>query len=411
MASKWLCKVLGQQVGPVSFREMAEMVRSGTLKEDDPVRREGASQWTRAGEVIGLFRAAAKEPAQARPESKAEPKPVQASGKTKQAEPPSAKPRRIGRGRVLLASGLVLALLLLVVGVSTWRRTRTPTFPEPVAGRPRPVGGTDWESILGPSPKVPSIPGLEVGVPELVPGLEGMDICFGATLTADLRTIVFSGRADPKKRYDLYLATRDEVSRPFGEPELIKSCVSRGDEAYPTLSPDGLELLFRRFHALWHSTRQTTSSRFQKPVRWSAPELDPEVKHLDRPRLVDPLHLLFTAIDVPSGTRSLWMAERATTKTEFKAARELPGPTLAHAVFTERGLHAYLGTSRGLTVMVRQAATEQFGPRIPIADDKSGGPVESMIWIAPQEDVIFYMSSGPGKEHGSERQLYMLRFS
>ena len=92
MASKWLCKVLGQQVGPVSFREMAEMVRSGTLKEDDPVRREGASQWTRAGEVIGLFRAAAKEPAQTRPQAKAEPKPVQPSGKTKQTEPPSTEP-------------------------------------------------------------------------------------------------------------------------------------------------------------------------------------------------------------------------------------------------------------------------------------------------------------------------------
>ncbi len=410
MASKWFCKVLGQEMGPVSFREMAEMVRSGTLKEDDPVRREGASEWTRAGEVIGLFRAAAKEPAQARPEAKAEPKPVQASGKTNQAEAPSTEPRRIGRGRVLLAGGLALALVILVIGVSTWRRTRTPRFPEPVAGRPRPVGGTDWESILGPRPEVPSVPGLEVGGPQLVPGLEDMDMSFGATLTADLLTIVFSGRVDPEKRYDLYLATRDDVSQPFGEPELIESCVTRGDEAYPTLSPDGLELMFRRFHALWHSTRETTSSPFQKPVRWSAPGLDPEVKRLDRPRLAGPLHLAFTVIDVPTGTRSAWMAERATTKSEFEAARELPDNRLVYAVFTEGGLHAYLGLSTGLTVMVREAATEQFGPRIPIADRTSGGPIDSMIWIAPQEDAIFYMSPGPGKERGSERQLYMLRF-
>ena len=61
--------------------------------------------------------------------------------------------------------------------------------------------------------------------------------------------------------------------------------------------------------------------------------------------------------------------------------------------------------------MVRRAVNEQFGPRIPIADHKSGGPIDSMIRIAPQEDVIFYMSPGPGKERGSERQLYMLRFS
>jgi hypothetical protein len=33
-----------------------------------------------------------------------------------------------------------------------------------------------------------------------------------------------------------------------------------------------------------------------------------------------------------------------------------------------------------------------------------------MIWIAPQEDVIFYLSSGPGEEVGSRRRLHMLRF-
>jgi hypothetical protein len=233
---------------------------------------------------------------------------------------------------------------------------------------------------------------------------------FGTSLTADLLSIVLSGRADPDRRYDLYLATRDDVSRPFGEPELIESCVSQWDEAYPTLSPDGLELLFRRSHALWRSTRETTSSPFREPVRLSLGELDPEVKRLDRPRLVDPLCLLFTVIDVPSGTRSLWMAERATSRSEFGAARELPDPRLAHAVFTERGLHAYLGTSRGLTVMVRRAVTEEFGPRELIADHRSGGPIESMIWIAPQEDVIFYLSSGPGEEVGSRRRLHMLRF-
>ena len=131
MASRWFCKVLGQQVGPVSFREMAEMVRSGTLKEDDPVRREAASEWTPARKVIGLFRAAAKEAAQATPEAKAAPKRAQAPGKPKRAEPPPRETRPIGRRRVLLAGGLVVALVLLVAGVSAWRASRRERFPEP----------------------------------------------------------------------------------------------------------------------------------------------------------------------------------------------------------------------------------------------------------------------------------------
>ena len=131
MASQWFCNVLGQQIGPVSFREMAGMVRARTLKEDDPVRREGTSQWIRAREVIGLFRAAAKEPAQARPETKAEPPPVEIPGKPKQAERPPAKPPRLGRRRALLAGGLVVGLVLLVAGVTAWRASRRERFPEP----------------------------------------------------------------------------------------------------------------------------------------------------------------------------------------------------------------------------------------------------------------------------------------
>jgi hypothetical protein len=85
MASQWSCKLLGQEVGPVSFREMAEMVRAGTLKEDDPVRRQGTSEWTRAREVIGLFRVAAKEPPAATPKPQAEPQRAEAPGKPKPA--------------------------------------------------------------------------------------------------------------------------------------------------------------------------------------------------------------------------------------------------------------------------------------------------------------------------------------
>ena len=62
MASQWFCKILGREVGPLSFQELAGMLRSRTLTEEDPVRREGAHEWTPAREVIGLLRAAVKRP-------------------------------------------------------------------------------------------------------------------------------------------------------------------------------------------------------------------------------------------------------------------------------------------------------------------------------------------------------------
>ena len=89
MASQWFCRVLGQVVGPVSFRDLREMVRAGTLSEDDPVRRKESSRWAPAREVVGLFRAAEKPPAEVMPpERETEPEPTQApSGSDDAARP------------------------------------------------------------------------------------------------------------------------------------------------------------------------------------------------------------------------------------------------------------------------------------------------------------------------------------
>ena len=168
MASQWFCKVLGQELGPVSFREMAEMARAGTLKEDDPVRREGTSQWTRAGEVIGLFRAAAKERPQAPPQAKAEPQPAQAPSQTKEAQPPPTGPQRIGLRQVFLAGGLVVGLLLLVVAVSAWRANRRERFPEPSQAPPPVVQPDLLGSLVANRSSTASSPVPDGPVPEPV---------------------------------------------------------------------------------------------------------------------------------------------------------------------------------------------------------------------------------------------------
>ena len=140
MASQWFCKVLGQEVGPVSFPNMAEMVRSGTLKEDDRVRRKGSQDWIPAREVIGLFRAAKAQAAQAAPAA-GKTKGVSAPGKTEEPAQPPARPPRIAKRQVLLGIGLVVAMLLVVGLVTAWRSSTSARFPEPQTGKPRPADG------------------------------------------------------------------------------------------------------------------------------------------------------------------------------------------------------------------------------------------------------------------------------
>ena len=151
MASQWFCRVLGQQVGPVSFKELAEMFRAGTLKETDPVRREGATKWTRAREVIGLSRAAATEPAKKKPEAQAES--GEAPAPSEHAERPSGEPPRIGRRQLLLGAGLVVGLVLLVAGVSAWRNGARARFPEPRHLPPRPAGQDALAPLVAKRPR------------------------------------------------------------------------------------------------------------------------------------------------------------------------------------------------------------------------------------------------------------------
>ncbi len=206
MPSRWFCKVLGQEVGPVSFPEMAEMVRSGTLKEGDPVRREGASDWIRAREVIGLFRAAARKPAAAAPEAEAEPKPAQPAGKTKEAEPPPAEPPRIGRRQLLLAGGLVLGLLLLVVGVSAWRASRRERFPEPYQGPREPVKQDVLAPLAADRSTASSVAVPKEPVPQPVDGETGN---WKERFTQDFRedfetqSLDFVGGSPPEQYYSL----------------------------------------------------------------------------------------------------------------------------------------------------------------------------------------------------------------
>ena len=424
MASQWFCKVLGQEMGPLSFQDLAEMLRAGTLTESDPVRRKESSQWTPARDIIGLLRAAKIEADETvPPDSESPPELAPPPCEPTKPKPASRKVfiPRPGRRGLLWMGGVGVVALVAVLAVWTWRARQSRRFPEPRLGKPRTITETQLASLLPPRPKVPSVPGLKKQKPKLVPGLEHMDPAFSPTLTGDLRTIAFghmgywTDKEDWRNGYDLFTATRADVSRPFGELQRIQSTSSRDLEAYPTLSPDGRELVFVRsdkLPRLFCTARDSTSSPFGEVEPWTVSKLEPtKTQRVQRPQFVSDLSVAFFLVSTDGQDRSIWTVERSAPRGKFEAPRQFPISNLWPSYFImEGGLRAYFGSPKGIFIVARSSKDEPFGEGVPLINADVAGPIEGTIWVAPQEDVIFYCSPGPGEKPGSARRLWMIRF-
>ncbi len=63
MPSNWYLKTTGEDVGPITFVDLVELVRSQQISEVDLVRPDWKTEWQRADSVVGLWRAARMTPA------------------------------------------------------------------------------------------------------------------------------------------------------------------------------------------------------------------------------------------------------------------------------------------------------------------------------------------------------------
>jgi hypothetical protein len=316
------------------------------------------------------------------------------------------------RWRMVLAAG---TLALLAIGLWVWQRC-APALP---AGHPIPPISRAEQEVLEVAARrnnAPTIPGLEKGTPQLVPGLEEIEIPYGATLTEDLCTIVFSKPPAPRAGHILYIATRANVSSPFDAPQVIAGCVSVRSNYKPALSPDGLDLIFLERHddpRLLHARRWSKSDPFERPVPWSVPEIRQMGDPLFMVRFVDPLRVLLSTNRPGShGRFGFYLCERADVMSAFGPPKELmlTGNADGRLLLRPDLLVSYVGRDDGLYVHTRKSRERPFGEGACLVDATKSGPVTGPVWIDPGEDVAIYSSVGLGKDAEEPRHLWMIRF-
>ena len=261
-------------------------------------------------------------------------------------------------------------------------------------------GGPDAAIDAGPR----CDPALPFGAPVLVGGINSDQDDAVARLSADELEVTFSRLSGGV--WDLWRATRASVDEPFGAPALLTTVNSIRSDVWPTISPDGLVLMFdadrttpNTFH-IWRSTRASTSEPF------GPPQLRPELMDKDS----QPIIANETALYLTSTVRGGLGAGEI-----FRAPLEANGMigtpvAIVGGVNTdanedspaltadERFIYFRRQPASGMTMesdiysASRSTPSDGFGASAPVAGLDRAGIGEIPNWISPDNCHLYFHS-------------------
>ena len=244
-------------------------------------------------------------------------------------------------------------------------------------------------------------PAQPFGAPRLVLGINTDADDATARLNAAETEITFARRTGAV--WDLWRATRAADDGPFETPVLITSVNSVSSDLWPSVSPDGLTLLFDAdrttpgtFH-IWRSTRASTD------VPFGPPQPRPELMDRDvHPLLANAEALYFTStvraglggaelfrapID-PSGMIGAPVALVGGVNTAMD--EESPAVTADERVIYFRRSDATLSD---IYTASRSTATDGFGTSAPVPGLDVAGVGETPNWVSPDGCRLYFHSN------------------
>jgi len=247
---------------------------------------------------------------------------------------------------------------------------------------------------------------IELGPPIWSPGHDPQGCCFSRD---GLELYFSSTRPGGYGFFDIWVATRETVNTPWGEPvNLGPSVNSPAGECDPAISPDGLELYFGIYNESPYRIR--VCSRPSKDAPWSNPELlNPPVGDYEAfaaELSPDGLSLYFSS-SRPGGCGGcdIFVSTRATTKDDWGIPVDL-GPSVNSTVYdaypsiSSDGLALFFcsdlpgGYGNGdIWVATRPTTDAEWG--LPVNYPSLNQPFDDDTWspaISPDGSVLYFES-------------------
>ena len=246
------------------------------------------------------------------------------------------------------------------------------------------------------------------GVPMVLAGINSDQDDAAARLSDDELEITFSRLTGGV--WDLWRASRGSIEEPFGVPALLTSVNSVSSDLWPTVSPDGLSLLFQAdrttpntFH-IWRSTRASTAVPFGPPT----PRGD--LRDNDIHPLLANDHALYFSSTVRGG---LGLGE--ILRSPVDAGGAIGAPVLlvggvntdatedAPAVTSDERVIFFRRLTAGETDVYtasRSTATDGFGTSAPVPGLSARAIDEVPNWISPDGCHLYFHSNATGGPAG-----------
>lgn len=319
--------------------------------------------------------------------------------------------------RFTLALVMAVGVLAFCLSAMDWSER----FPHSTVA-PKAAGSDTTTATLSPKPRIESIPGQPVGVPRTVPGLEAF-AGYSPTLNSKLTEIVFACDAGDgeERNLDLFRASRDKPADTFRKPERLVVCSTSDTETDPTLSPDGLELIFVRSTQfgdceLWRAVRESPTSTFPDPELVEIPKLSAvEGVQFDSPQLIhnggDLIVRVFRYTSRGS-TSSYILAPRDSLEESFGPGESLPAYIeQARHFLTSDGLRAFVSRYHTIQLCCRPSHDAPFSApgKLDVLNATRIGHAEGPVWVSPAEDFLFYCTTVADGSQTQRRYLWQVR--